>query len=204
MLQVFSAEIRSVEEKKLSPPPWEIERHVFSCESKRMFCYSAWWSSLKIEIYTPSSINLIDRSKSWDMMALVKASWAGYFHFARHYTALPQFKQVGKKFALIQVFAEVWMSWAALNMFLIFLCRGITAETIGTIRPAQKTCEKDDPNILTTTYRSFSLQSQILICTKQCSRQLAKTSAIWIETNSSISRQTDLGNAEANHRSLNR
>jgi hypothetical protein len=45
-------------------------------------------------------------------------SWILFF--VRHITALPQPKTFGKIFAQIQVFAELWMSWAELNLFFIF------------------------------------------------------------------------------------
>jgi hypothetical protein len=40
--------------------------------------------------------------------------------FIRYITALPQPKSIGKIFIQIQVFAELWVSWAGLNLLLIF------------------------------------------------------------------------------------
>jgi hypothetical protein len=40
--------------------------------------------------------------------------------FFRHITALPQPKKIGKISIQIQVFAEMWVTWAGLNLLLIF------------------------------------------------------------------------------------
>jgi hypothetical protein len=46
--------------------------------------------------------------------------------FVRHITALPQPKKIQKIFIQIQVFAELWVSWAGLNLLLIFPMWGDT------------------------------------------------------------------------------
>jgi hypothetical protein len=53
------------------------------------------------------------------MMGWIMTCWAGYFFFVRHITGLPQLKKFGKIFVQIQVFAELWVSWAGLNLLMI-------------------------------------------------------------------------------------
>jgi hypothetical protein len=59
--------------------------------------------------------------------------------FVRHITALSQPKKIGNIFIQIQVFAELWVSWAELNLFFIFPMwgGGTPAEAIGTISPTE-------------------------------------------------------------------
>jgi hypothetical protein len=59
---------------------------------------------------------------------------------------LPQPKKIGKIFIQIQVFAELWVSWAGLNMFLIFpMWGGLQQKPLGPsaqLSPALETAEK--------------------------------------------------------------
>jgi hypothetical protein len=75
--------------------------------------------------------------------------------FARHITALPQPKKIREIFIQIQDFAELWVSWAWLNLFLIFpMWGGLQQKPLGPsaqLSPALETGEKNNSKIWTTT-----------------------------------------------------
>jgi hypothetical protein len=76
--------------------------------------------------------------------------WLGWLlFFVRHITALSQPKKIGKIFIQIQVFAELWVSWAGLNLlFLIFShVGGLQQKPLGPsaqLSPALETGEKNN------------------------------------------------------------
>jgi hypothetical protein len=75
--------------------------------------------------------------KFWDMMGWVKTSWAGYFFFCPSHHRLATAQQNLRGFIQIEVFAELWVSWAGLNLLLILPMLGTPAEAIGTISPTE-------------------------------------------------------------------